>query len=239
MFRIAICDDLKEERDNLKNLLDEYFRQQGIQYKVTEYTCGENLIYDYEEGREGFNLIFMDIFMGGINGFETTKKIREFDKYVSIAFLTVSQDFAVDSYDVEASAYFLKPVDKTRLFTMLERQTRMEKSPVLEFRRKGSVRYYDYRDIVYIESSGHLVTLHLADGSDDTAYYKLDDLQLDDPRFLRCHKSYLVNMDFVKYAETEFLMQDGSKVPIRAHSRKELVDTYTRYFVKKHMGGHL
>ena len=50
--------------------------------------------------------------MGGINGFETSKVIRSLDKDVMIAFLTITQDFAVDSYDVDASGYFLKPVKK-------------------------------------------------------------------------------------------------------------------------------
>lgn len=236
MFTIALCDDQERERIDFRKLLDNYFKEVDIGYIAYEYDSGKKLIEECEEGGRVFDLIFMDIFMDGINGFEAAKKIRRMDKYVPIAFLTNSMDFAIESYEVEAIGYLVKPVNTKRLYGLLEKLTRSETVKSLEFRKKGHVRYYNYRDIVYIESHGHVVTLHLADGDEVGSYYKLDDLYLDDERFLRCHKSYLVNMDYVKYIENDFVMTDGSTVPVRVHSRKEIADIYTNYFVKKQLG---
>lgn len=70
MFNIAICDDQKDEREKLADLLNEYFAENPEAYNIRTFTCGENLISEYKEGSERYDLIFMDIFMGGINGFE-------------------------------------------------------------------------------------------------------------------------------------------------------------------------
>lgn len=56
---------------------------------------------------------------------------------------------------------------------------------------------------------------------------------LRDPRFLRCHQSYLINMDQVARVERDFLLQDGSRVPIRVRSRRQILDAYHRYFLSK------
>lgn len=56
--------------------------------------------------------------------------------------------------------------------------------------------------------------------------------RLGDRRFLRCHQSYLVNMDHVYKADKDFLMENGAVVPIRVRSRKALTEAYYRYFVE-------
>lgn len=236
MFNIVICDNQKYERDAQSDILCEYFSGSDIEYKAYEYDSGKKLLDDYIDGLARFDLLLMDIFMDDMNGFDAAKAIRQIDRRVPIAFLTNSKDFAIESYEVEAVGYLVKPVNTERLHLILNKLTRAEVSKSLALKQKGRLRYYEYRDIVSAESHGHVVTIHLADGHEETSYCKLDDLELDDPRFIRCHKSYLVNMDYVKYAEDDFLMNDGSRVPIRAHGKKEIIDMYTNYFVKKHLG---
>ena len=93
----------------------------------------------------------------------------------------------------------------------------------------------DYRDILYLESRGHRVVIHLVQQCEEVIYAKLDELEknMDDDRFVRCHKSFLVNMDYVREAQKDFEMEDGTVVPIRTHGRKEVINTYADYFAKK------
>lgn len=63
---------------------------------------------------------------------------------------------------------------------------------------------------------------------------KLGDIEkrIDDKRFLRCHQSYLANMDYVEDVKDDFILKDGSMVPIRIRGRKEIKDDYHQYFVE-------
>ena len=92
-------------------------------------------------------------------------------------------------------------------------------------------------DIMYIDSDKHNVTLHLSDGSEIITVDKLGEIEkrINEKRFLRCHQSYLVNMDYIKDVEDDFIMEDGTLVPIRVRGRKEILDTYYDYFVN-HFG---
>lgn len=56
-----------------------------------------------------------------------------------------------------------------------------------------------------------------------------------DPRFYRCHKAYLVNMDYIERVEDVFLLSDGSRVPYRIREKKKITDGYYRYFLKRNL----
>ena len=68
-----------------------------------------------------YDLIFLDIYMDGITGMETAKRIRRADHGCRIIFITTSPEFAVESYDVSASFYLLKPIEKNGVFAALDR----------------------------------------------------------------------------------------------------------------------
>ena len=63
MLRIAICDDLKSERDMVKGFLRSFFAAVPYEYTLAEYSRGETMVDDYDDGSVDFDLIFMDIFM--------------------------------------------------------------------------------------------------------------------------------------------------------------------------------
>ena len=70
MLRIAICDDLKSERDMVKGFLRSFFAAVPYEYTLAEYSRGETMVDDYDDGSVDFDLIFMDIFMDGMLGME-------------------------------------------------------------------------------------------------------------------------------------------------------------------------
>ena len=110
-------------------------------------------------------------------------------------------------------------------------KTDMKRRVAIKSRRQYRYPYTD--DIVYIESNKHNVILHLADGSEIVTVDKLVELEkrINEKRFLHCHQSYLVNMDYVMDVQNDFIMKDESIVPIRVRGRKEMLDLYYNYFV--------
>lgn len=97
----------------------------------------------------------------------------------------------------------------------------------------ASRRYFAFSDIVYLGSRDHAVLLHTADGSCHRGLAKLDDVQqdLNDPRFLRCHRSCLVYMDYIADVRDDFVLRDGTCVPVRVKERRKMHEAYHRYFV--------
>lgn len=92
--RIAICDDVEVERFVLKRQLMVYFQTNGREAQIQEYESGESLLADIEEGYIWPDLIFLDIYMGDLNGMDTARKLRDLGVKAPIVFLTASPDFA-------------------------------------------------------------------------------------------------------------------------------------------------
>lgn len=159
------------------------------------------------------------------------RKLREHDPSVPLVFLTVSREHAVESYEVQATGYLVKPADPRKLAAVLDRVLPAT-SPRLAFRVGSARRYFDYRSIVYLESRDHAVLLHRSDGSCHRSLAKLDDVadELRDPRFLRCHRSFIVNMDFIVDVRDDFILRDGTCVPVRVKERRKMHEAYYRYF---------
>lgn len=111
MLRIAICDDLKSERDMVKGFLRSFFAAVPYEYTLAEYSRGETMVDDYDDGSVDFDLIFMDIFMDGMLGMEAARCLRRYAPHVSIVFLTTTPAYALESYDVYAYGYLVNCSD--------------------------------------------------------------------------------------------------------------------------------
>ena len=237
MKTIVVCDDVEIERLLLKEILCQYFEEINEEVSIVEYDSGETLIADVEEGYVAMDLLFLDIYMKKLNGMETARKLRQIQCKVPIIFLTASPDYAIESYEVQASGYLLKSFSEEKLMKLLNRILKTDMKRRVAIKNRRQYRYPCTDDIMYIDSDKHNVTLHLSDGSEIITVDKLGEIEkrINEKRFLRYHQSYLVNMDYIKDVEDDFIMEDGTLVPIRVRGRKEILDTYYDYFVN-HFG---
>lgn len=232
MQRIVICDDVEIERSLMKEILTEYFDEIHREVSILEYDSGEGLIADVEEGYLEMELLFLDIYMKKLNGMETARKLRELQCSVPIVFLTASPDYAIESYEVQASGYLLKPFSEEKLKTLLNRILKTDMKRRVAIKSKRQYRYPYTDEIMYIESNKHNVIIHLADGSEIVTVDKLVALEkrINENRFLHCHQSYLVNMDYITDVKEDFILSDGTVIPVRVRGRKEMADAYYCYF---------
>lgn len=241
MKSIIICEDVQLERDLLKEMLQRYFDEISEEIHFLEYESGEALLADAEEERVKGDLLFLDIYMKELTGMDVARVVRRMGSRVPIVFLTATPEFAVESYEVRASGYLLKPFSEEKLKKVLGRifQIDFKKRIVLKTHRQYRYPYVD--DILYIESDKHSIMVHLVNRTTIATTEKLGDIEkrIDESRFLRCHQSYLVNMDHVEDVQDDFILKDGSVVPIRVRGKKEVIDAYYHYFMKdgKNLGG--
>ena len=107
-MRAAIIDDRSYDRTTLYHELDSVLRERGyIVEAIDLFSGGEEFLADFRRGK--YDLIFLDIYMEGINGIQTAAEIRRQDKSVRLIFVTTSNDFAAESYSLRADYYLLKP----------------------------------------------------------------------------------------------------------------------------------
>lgn len=234
MLQIVLCEDSETQRKILRELLERYFGEQQEKVEIQEYGCGETLVADVEEGYLHMNLLFLDINLGKMNGMEVAHKLRELGCKVPIVFMTATADYAVESYEVEAAGYLLKPYDKNKIEDTVKRVLKRseDQGQRLVFRSKRQNRYVDLDDIMYIESDKHALCVHLTNGTQIETSGKLGDIadQIKSAGFLRCHQSYLVNMKYIRDVKEEFVLSDGTTVPIRVRGRKDMTEQYFAYF---------
>lgn len=141
-----------------------------------------------------------------------------------IIYITASEDFALEAYDVLAIRYLVKPVDENRFFEALDYALslmQMKKESVFPVKTKNGLESVPYHEIAYIENSSRRLDIHLTDGSRITSIYirrsfeeEIKEL-LQDGNFLCVHKSFLVNLNHVrKLNQSNIIMTDGTSIPV-------------------------
>lgn len=234
MFHIAVCDDVRKDAELLSGCVDRYASEKQQEIRIHYFPSGEELLKTVQWGDIVFSVIFLDIMMTGCDGIEAGREIRKLDKKVPIIYLTASRDFAVESYEVEAAGYLVKPFPEEKVERYLDKFLREQKEKRLAVQVRGVWQYLAFDEIKYLESFGHSVVLQLRNEM-ITVKGKLSDFEnkLYDKRFLRCHQSYLVNMDYIHKVEEDFILTDGSHIPIRVKEKRKIAGHYYKYFVDK------
>lgn len=233
MRKIAICDDSKLDRQLLKVVIQTYFENNEEEFKIFEYELGDNLLDDIE-----VELLFLDIIM---NGMKIARKLRDIQFKAPIIFLTAHADYAVESYEVYAAGYLLKPYDTNKLTLLLDEVLQRSVQKRIAVKVKKQHRYLEINDIMYAESDKHVLNIHLKDSRVIQTTEKLSELKktINSKRFIRCHQSYLVNMDYIKDAKTDFILSNDIRIPIRVRGRKEIIERYHKYYSSERMNDHL
>ena len=216
MIKIAICDDEPLMAQELAGHLAEYMKEKSITaYDLSSFPDGRALL----GAVDCFDVIFLDIQMEHPDGMETAKLLRRRGDHSLLVFVTVLKELVFDAFQVEAYDYLLKPLDGDRFRRVIDRAVR-----ALERRDNGRIlvqrgtvrRIVPLADITYGEVLGRKVYLHLRSGGLVDYYEKLENLERQvDGRFFRCHRSYLVNLDFVLgCGGGRVTLSQGAEIPV-------------------------
>ena len=224
-LQIALCEDDKEELERLRRLA-----QAGpVPVKVITFGSGEAFLQDYQPGR--FDMVFMDIYLSGISGVETVRRLREQDPELPVAFVTFSQDHALDGYRLKVAKYMEKPVTQADMDSALTLAVQGRKQAAVEVILQGKKLRLPVSRLVSVEQKAHYLLLHFTGGRIEQVKGRLDELepQLATFPFFRSHKSYLANLSYVAGIDQELLvfhMKEGQDVYIRRDCMKKAKDAW-------------
>ena len=238
MINIAICDDTIEELDTISSYVSKNINDLDIPFKISSFSEGQDLLEHINSSKQNFDIIFLDIYMKFSNGIDIAKRIMDFDKECKIIFITSSKEHAVDSYDVNALHYILKPINEEKLTNAIKiaiESLNKENKHVVIMNKKGNYRIL-YKDILYAESKARVVNIYLKSSEVISFYSKLEDFfqSLKDERFLRCHKSFVVNMDYILKIENNCAFMGSSIIiPITSSNIAVIKEKYFNYLLKE------
>lgn len=221
MISFAVCEDEDYFASKLETLLRQYAKEKNTGISVRRFTNGEALM----QSKKPFDIILMDIMLSGEDGVTVMRRLREAGNGSQLLFITAYPEYALEAFSLDAVHYLIKPVEEANLFPALDRAVRRiasEKEKVFVLSRGNSLIRIRMKEILYCESLGHQIILHSLTG---TLQFSgtLDAVQKQlDGRFFRCHRSYLVNMDYVTEADADTaFLKGGGKAMISRRRRQE------------------
>ncbi len=234
-LKIAITDDLNSEREKLSSAIVAPFEKVGLGIRsIDEYTSGESLLKQFSAGK--YDLIFLDIYMDGMSGVETAKRIRVIDKNVMLVFVTTSNEFASESYAVKANFYMLKPVRPDSIKQLAEtiaQQVQNIRSVVAL--PDGTV--IPLASLVYTSCAGHYVNVFLVGSAPlkiRTTHKIMEKTLAECDGIISCNKGVLVSLANVARLDGEnFCMINGDTVPISRRKMAQIKNNYTRFVLDR------
>lgn len=227
-MKIAVCDDSREDRGELRALLEAC----GYDFEIREYGSGEELYADMGYVRE-CGIVFLDINMEGMDGLEAAGRIKAECPKVHIVLVTAYVNYALDGYKVKASRFLLKDDLGQTLQECVDdilREIRQEER-VVEFGFvEGNVRLR-VDDIIYIETSRHKNVFYTA-GQEYSIYKKMNELEaeLAGMGFVRIHQSFLINMRYIeKISNYVMILTTGKEISVPKSRYPEVKRQYTLF----------
>lgn len=162
MLQIATCEDLEEEANGLSASLEVLLDKRQLPHVISLFSSGEELIAALEGGLQ-FDLCLLDIYLAGLNGVDAARRVKELAPSIQVAFTTSSREFAVETFDLDAVYYLVKPVTEEKLRTLVERFLRRQKKPVTKLTITTPVKDYVFplQRVVKIQSNNKGVDIYL------------------------------------------------------------------------------
>lgn len=224
MIKMALCDDEAEQRAAVGDLLRAYAAARpALAVKLSVFSSGQDLLAAAEECG-GFDLYVLDIVMPELSGIDLGVRLRELYSGGTIIYLTISPEFAVDSYAARAFYYLMKPAEPDKLFQVLDQAVEIlekQKAACVTVRTKEGLERIRLDAIHYAELTSRVVRYHLSDGTCLDSVTVRAPFQeetaplLADQRFFLCGASFVVNLFYVTAVEKGFLRMDGGmRVPL-------------------------
>lgn len=240
-MKIAIVDDLPDDRAWLVDRLAEYCRCRGIEYALFEYESGEAFVAALKGVY--FDIVFMDIYMNGMSGLSAAGELRRTNMDARLVLLTSSPDHFREGYDYNTCYYLLKS-ERDEAFTKAMALCRVRPPhdvPVIEVRQNKKPVELDTGKIIYIDVEERGTKIHLYGAVlplGRVSFAAVTKPLESDRRFLLCIQGVLVNMDWISdFGEDTLLLKTGERLPIATRSRKALWETYQHYLFHSMMNG--
>ncbi|MCM1027590.1 MAG: response regulator transcription factor [Roseburia sp.] len=257
LIKVAVVEDETELYDYYGKLLKAWGKARKIRVSTTFAASAEEYLFHYD-GRNLFDIVFLDVCLKNRNGMELAREIRKTDRKVQIVFLTGNKEYVFEGYEIGAVRYLIKPVGESELAKAMD--ACMEK---LESGREdyfplmyhGENLRISRSDILYVKVEGHYLQMQTVNGVYEwKASLKEMQAKLDPSltvhkanqnssgeggsshgntatRFVMANRSVVVNLEFVsKITREECILENGESIPVSRGAYGALNEAFANYF---------
>lgn len=216
MYHIFICDDEEKELGVLRSKLEICLQKQKREYRIQEFLNGNELLEELKHRIP--QIIFLDIDMKEISGMELAEQIVDSHINTNIIFVTNRDDLVFEAIHYQPFRFIRKgELDNELDEAIANLIQKLEKDEqILEVQTKQGIEFLPLKNILYIESCKHYLRIRHSDGECEMRG-KISNLEkwMSNYGFIQIHRSYLVNMRFMKMVRTnEVELDNGEILPV-------------------------
>lgn len=237
MIKIAICDDEKFFQHTLQAHIEQYMLAKHLAYEMNLFSSGEEMILVGNDLLL-YDIIFLDVNMGKMDGIETAKVIRKYNKNAFLVFVTAHISYSLEGYKVSAIRYLLKDNHSFEDAIIECLNTIIHAISItkvkLNFDFIEGTQLVCVENIIFIESRLHKSEFHVLEDTTKkySMYTTLNQLEekLKHHNFLRIHQSYLINMKYMsQIINYKAILSTGIELPIPKPKYRNIKDQFIAY----------
>ena len=213
--RVAVVDDNVTDAEFVKGILNGWAQLRQVAVQAMVFPSAESFLFRYAEDKD-WDILLLDIEMGSMDGVTMAKRVRQDNEAVQIVFITGYSDYIAEGYEVAALHYLMKPVNREKLLTVLDRalEKRKQEERCLNLEAYGEMVRLPFYEIRYLDVHQNYVTVHAK--ADYTVKRTLGDFEKElDDRFCRVGRGMILNLKFIqRVTKTEVHLSDGTVLPL-------------------------
>ena len=214
-YRIAVCDDRSTDAEYVESILTGWAMARQVPVQVESFPSAESFLFRYAEDK-AWDILLLDIEMGAMDGVTMAKQVRRDNEAVQIVFITGYSDYIAEGYEVAALHYLMKPVNREKLLTVLDRalEKRKQEERCLNLELSGEMVRIPFYEIRYLDVRQNYVTIH--GKAEYTVKRTLGDFEKElDDRFFRAGRAMILNLKYIqRVTKTEVRLSDGTVLPL-------------------------
>ena len=214
-YRVAIVDDSVKDAEFVQSILNSWAEDRQLNIHAERFASAESFLFRYAEDK-AWDILLLDIEMGAMDGVTMAKRVRRDNEAVQIVFITGYSDYIAEGYEVSALHYLMKPVNKDKLLSVLDRalEKRKQEQRCLNLEYSGEMVRIPFYEIRYLDVHQNYVTVH--GKRDYTVKRTLGEFEKElDDRFCRVGRSMIVNLKYIqRVTKTEVRLSDGTVLPL-------------------------
>lgn len=236
-MKIALVDDEQECINEMSSLCASFGQSTGYHVEIFPFDSGETFLDSFNN--VSFDLVFMDIYMKGIDGIAAAMEMRQQNSKCLLVFLTSSMEFMPDAFSCHAFEYVIKPFSKKRIFHVLSDAVKVlpqeQKYIELTINRKTVRIFLD--KIVSIITDAHYLDITLA--NKEKLHCRMTMTEFiektnGDTRFLPINKGISVNAEYIQSFENGCcVMESGVSFPLRVRDSENIKKSAMNYNFSK------
>jgi len=240
-IRSIIIDDESMARQLLKAMLEEYCPEVEVLASCENLPEGIKAIKKHQP-----DLIFLDIEMPGHSGLEILEFFNDDEVNFNIIFTTAYNQFAIQAFKLSAVDYILKPIEGEELVQSINRFSNLKQKHNYAHLRElveskqlkkisiataQSIKFIELNEILFMKGDGAYTYFHFKNGTDFLSSRNLkqyEDILAENKDFFRCHKSYLININYV----SDIIKSDGNFVILNEEHKLAISNEKVNELVK-------